>query len=161
MRLAPNYRVFGHVLRLRVRATYSEIDTFAHRNRAQILARAEFSAPRRRGFGAKGDPSAWAARAGPLARSVRTATRFLNADRQPRHDGARLPTLLFQGQNRGEAGDRVDRRRANAAFLQAVHAAEKVARYRHAQLSAIKLAGDLNAKGTDSDQREFAKLTFN
>ena len=47
-------------------------------------------------------------------------------------------------------GDRVDRRRANAAFMQAVRAAEEVARYRHAQLSAIKLAGDINAKVTDS-----------
>jgi hypothetical protein len=34
--------------------------------------------------------------------------------------------------------------------MQAVCAAEKVARYRHAQLSAIKLAGDINAKVTDS-----------
>jgi hypothetical protein len=34
--------------------------------------------------------------------------------------------------------------------MQAVRAAEKVARYRHAQLSAIKLAGDINAKVTDS-----------
>ena len=33
--------------------------------------------------------------------------------------------------------------------MQAVRAAEKVARYRHAQLSAIKLAGDINAKVTD------------
>jgi len=47
-------------------------------------------------------------------------------------------------------GDRVDRRRANAAFMQVVRVAEKVARYRHAQLSAIKLAGDINAKVTDS-----------
>jgi hypothetical protein len=34
--------------------------------------------------------------------------------------------------------------------MQAVRAAEKVARYRHAQLSAIKLAGDINAEVTDS-----------
>jgi hypothetical protein len=47
-------------------------------------------------------------------------------------------------------GDRVDRRRANGAFMQAVRAAEKVARYRHAQLSAIKLAADINAKVPDS-----------
>jgi hypothetical protein len=43
-----------------------------------------------------------------------------------------------------------DRRRANAAVMQTVRAAEKVARYRHAQLSAIKLAGDINAKVTDN-----------
>jgi hypothetical protein len=36
------------------------------------------------------------------------------------------------------------------AFMQALRAAEKVARYRHAQLSAVKLAGDINAKLTDS-----------
>jgi hypothetical protein len=34
--------------------------------------------------------------------------------------------------------------------MQAVRAAEEVARYRRAQLSAIKLAGDINAKVTDS-----------
>jgi hypothetical protein len=34
--------------------------------------------------------------------------------------------------------------------MQAVRAAEEVARYRQAQLSAIKLAGDVNAKVTDS-----------
>jgi hypothetical protein len=44
----------------------------------------------------------------------------------------------------------VEGRRANAVFMQAVRATEKVARYRHAQLSAIKLAGDINAKVTDS-----------
>jgi hypothetical protein len=31
-------------------------------------------------------------------------------------------------------------------MLKALGAAEKVARYRHAQLSAIKLAGDINAR---------------
>jgi hypothetical protein len=40
--------------------------------------------------------------------------------------------------------------RINAAFMQAVRAAEKVARYRHAQLSAIKLAGDIDAKNYDN-----------
>jgi hypothetical protein len=34
--------------------------------------------------------------------------------------------------------------------MQAVRAAEKVVRYRHAQLSAIKLAGDINAKNYDN-----------
>jgi hypothetical protein len=34
--------------------------------------------------------------------------------------------------------------------MQAVRAAEEVARYRRAQLSAIKLAGDINAKVPDS-----------
>jgi hypothetical protein len=66
------------------------------------------------------------------------------------------PVELIPRRNCSEAkiaerlGDRVDRRRANAAFMQAVRAAEEVARYRQAQLSAIKLAGDINAKVTDS-----------
>jgi hypothetical protein len=34
-------------------------------------------------------------------------------------------------------------------MLKALAAAEKVARYRHAQLSAVKLAGDINAKVAD------------
>jgi hypothetical protein len=34
-------------------------------------------------------------------------------------------------------------------MLKAMAAAEKVARYRHAQLSAVKLAGDINAKVPD------------
>jgi hypothetical protein len=58
--------------------------------------------------------------------------------------------FYFKAKIAERLGDRVDRRRANAAFMQAVRAAEKVARYRHAQLSAIKLAGDINAKATDS-----------
>jgi hypothetical protein len=37
---------------------------------------------------------------------------------------ARHPTLSFQGQNRGVAGDRVERRRAKAAFMQAVRGGE-------------------------------------
>jgi hypothetical protein len=55
--------------------------------------------------------------------------------------------FYFRAKIAERLGDRVDRRRANAAFMQAVRAAEKVARYRHAQLSAIKLAGDINAQG--------------
>jgi hypothetical protein len=58
--------------------------------------------------------------------------------------------FYFRAKIAERLGDRVDRRRAKAAFMQAVRAAEKVARYRHAQLSAIKLAGDINAKVTDS-----------
>ena len=39
---------------------------------------------------------------------------------------------------------------ANSAFVQAVTIAEKVAKYRHAQLSAVRLAGDINATVTDN-----------
>ena len=35
-------------------------------------------------------------------------------------------------------------------MLKAGAAAEKVARYRHAQLSAVKIAGDINARVTDN-----------
>ena len=35
-------------------------------------------------------------------------------------------------------------------MLKALGAAEKVARYRHAQLSAVKIAGDINARVTDN-----------
>jgi hypothetical protein len=38
---------------------------------------------------------------------------------------------------------------ADAAFVQAAAIARDVARYRHAQLSAVKLAGDINATVTD------------
>ena len=58
--------------------------------------------------------------------------------------------FYFRAKIAERLGDRVERRRANAAFMQAVRPAEKVVRYRHAQLSAIKLAGDINAKVTDS-----------
>ena len=39
---------------------------------------------------------------------------------------------------------------ADAAFVQAAAIAEKVAKYRHAQLSAVRLAGDSNATVTDN-----------
>jgi hypothetical protein len=42
-----------------------------------------------------------------------------------------------------------DWRRVDEAFMRAAQVAEKVARYRHAQLSAIKLADDINAKKYD------------
>jgi hypothetical protein len=58
--------------------------------------------------------------------------------------------FYFKAKIAERLGDRVDRRRANAAFMQAVRAAEKVARYRHAQLSAVKLAGDINARVADN-----------
>jgi hypothetical protein len=44
-------------------------------------------------------------------------------------------------------GDGADLRRVDDAYMQAVRVAEKVARYRHAQLSAVRLAGDINATG--------------
>jgi hypothetical protein len=39
--------------------------------------------------------------------------------------------------------------RVDALMLRTLAAAEKVARYRHAQLSAVRLAGDINAKNCD------------
>ena len=46
-------------------------------------------------------------------------------------------------------GSQTDWNAVDPLMLKALAAAEKVARYRHAQLSAIKLAGDINAKVTD------------
>jgi hypothetical protein len=46
-------------------------------------------------------------------------------------------------------GSQTDWNAVDSLMLKALAAAEKVARYRHAQLSAIKLAGDMNAKVTD------------
>ena len=46
-------------------------------------------------------------------------------------------------------GSQTDWNAVDSVMLKALAAASKVARYRHAQLSAIKLAGDINAKVTD------------
>ena len=43
-------------------------------------------------------------------------------------------------------GSQTDWSAVDSLMLKALAAAEKVARYRHAQLSAIKLAGDINAR---------------
>jgi hypothetical protein len=45
---------------------------------------------------------------------------------------------------------RLTGRRPTRLFVQAVTIAEKVAKYRHAQLSAVRLAGDINATLTDN-----------
>jgi hypothetical protein len=42
-------------------------------------------------------------------------------------------------------GVEADWKAADSAFVQAAAIAEKVARYKHAQLSAVRLAGDINA----------------
>jgi hypothetical protein len=47
-------------------------------------------------------------------------------------------------------GARADWNAVDSLMLKALAAAEKVARYRHAQLSAIRLAGDINARVTDN-----------
>jgi hypothetical protein len=46
-------------------------------------------------------------------------------------------------------GIETDWKAADSAFVQAAAIAEKVAKYRHAQLSAVRLAGDINATVTD------------
>jgi hypothetical protein len=46
-------------------------------------------------------------------------------------------------------GTETDWKMADSAFVQAAAIAEKVARYRHAALSAVRLAGDINATVTD------------
>ena len=55
---------------------------------------------------------------------------------------------LAHAAGKGRASDAVSRR-VEEAFMRAAQAAEKVAPYRHAQLSAIKLADDINAKRYD------------
>jgi hypothetical protein len=57
--------------------------------------------------------------------------------------------FYFRAKFEERLGDQAEWRRVDEAFMQAVHVAEKVARYRHAQLSAIKLAGDINARVAD------------
>src|SRR5438477_12992498 len=57
--------------------------------------------------------------------------------------------FYFRAKIEERLGDRADWRRVDEAFMQAVHVAEKVAHYRHAQPSAIKLAGEINAKNYD------------
>ena len=54
--------------------------------------------------------------------------------------------FYFRAKIEERLGDGTDWRRVDEAFMRAVHVAEKLARYRHAQLSAIKLAGDINAE---------------
>jgi hypothetical protein len=51
-------------------------------------------------------------------------------------------------------GDDADWNSVDALMLRTLAAAEKVARYRHAQLSAMRLSGDLNMRpGSDSGAR--------
>ena len=57
--------------------------------------------------------------------------------------------FYFRAEIEERLGDQAEWRRVDEAFMQAVHVAEKVARYRHAHLSAIKLAGDINARVAD------------
>jgi hypothetical protein len=47
-------------------------------------------------------------------------------------------------------GSQADWNAVDSLMLKALTAAEKVARYRHTQLPAIKLAGDINARVTDN-----------
>jgi hypothetical protein len=58
-------------------------------------------------------------------------------------------------------GVEADRKAADSAFVQAAAIAEKAARYKHAQLSSIRLAGDINATGLP-DNRKLgpARMTF-
>jgi hypothetical protein len=58
--------------------------------------------------------------------------------------------FYFQAKIGERLGDGADLRRVDDAYMQAVRVAEKVVRYRHTQLSAIKLAGDVNATIVDN-----------
>ena len=69
--------------------------------------------------------------------------------RQPRRHGEGHAAFLPARSNRGAHGKPERLERSRFPDAQGSGAAEKVARYRHAQLSAIKLAGDIKAKVTD------------
>jgi hypothetical protein len=56
--------------------------------------------------------------------------------------------FYFRAKIAERLGDRVDRRQANAAFMQACARRRRWRAIGNAQLSAIKLAGDINAKNT-------------
>jgi hypothetical protein len=58
--------------------------------------------------------------------------------------------FYFRAKIEERLGDGADWRRLDQAFMQAVHVAEKVARYRHAQFSAVKLGGGINAQNHDN-----------
>jgi hypothetical protein len=53
-------------------------------------------------------------------------------------------------------GDEADWNSVDALMLKVLAAAEKVARYRHAQLSAMRLSGDLNARPENCEPRRAA-----
>jgi hypothetical protein len=57
--------------------------------------------------------------------------------------------FYFRAMIEQRMGDEADWNRVDALTLRTVAAAEKVARYRHAQLSAVRLAGDINAGNND------------
>jgi hypothetical protein len=52
--------------------------------------------------------------------------------------------------DRERMGSQTDWNGVDSLMLKALGAAEKVARYRHAQLSAVKIAGDINARVADN-----------
>ena len=70
--------------------------------------------------------------------------------RGPRGSGAHF--CYFRATIEERLGDGDDLRRVGAAYLRAVRVAEKVARYRHAQVSAIKLPDDINANNLTFDE---------
>jgi hypothetical protein len=67
--------------------------------------------------------------------------------------------FYFRAKIEERLGDGADLRRVDDAHVQAVRVAEKVARYRHAQLSAIKLAGDINASDNATLDELLPKIT--
>jgi hypothetical protein len=70
--------------------------------------------------------------------------------------------FYFRAKIEERLGDGADLRRVGDAYREAVRVAEKVARYRHAQLSAMQPAGDTNANNQTLDElvvRVNAELT--
>ena len=69
--------------------------------------------------------------------------------RQPRHHGVGDAALLPACPDRRRKGTQTDWNAVDSLMQKALAAAEKVARYRHAQLSAVRLAGDIKAGNND------------
>jgi hypothetical protein len=63
--------------------------------------------------------------------------------------GFRLADFYLRALIEERMGAQADWNAVDSLMQKALAAAEKVARYRHAQLSAVRLAGDINAKNYD------------
>jgi hypothetical protein len=62
------------------------------------------------------------------------------------HDRPVVRHFYLRAMTEQRMGDDADWNNVDALMLRTLAAAEKVARYRHAQLSAVRLSGDVNAR---------------
>src|SRR4029077_2544556 len=66
------------------------------------------------------------------------------------------PRFFLRALTAQRVGDEAGWDNVDALMLKVLAAAEKVARYRHAQLSAMRLSGDLNARPENCEPRRAA-----